>query len=181
MLKRLKHKLHHYALRNKLKSLQQLHKSVPMHDIKSIGILFDADEPQNELIVKKLMHQLQQKNIKVEVLGYIPKLPKNRGAVIFDYFTNKDLSWHLVPQQSILNGYAEKHFDVLLNLYTKEILPLEYISTLSKATFRIGRYIAEKDFYCDMMISLKEKDTLESFIQQTLHYLNQINPQPQHA
>lgn len=181
MLKKIKYKLHNNALKSKLKQVNCVHKAVAMHEIKSVGILFDADEPNNELIIKKLMQQLQQKNIRVEVLGYIPQLPKNRGAVIFDYFTDKDVSWHLVPQQSILNGYAEKKFDVLLNLYTDEVLPLEYISAISKATFRIGRYIATKDFYCDLMISLKEKDTLENLIQQTLHYLNQINPQPQHA
>lgn len=181
MLKKLKHTLHYYTLHNKLKHHNYIHRAVPMHEIKSVGILFDADEPKNELIIKKLMQQLQQKNIRVEVLGYTPNLPKNRGAVIFDYFTDKELNWQLVPRQSILNGYAEKQFDVLLNLYTRQLLPLEYISSLSKATFRIGRYIAEKDYYCDMMISLKDNDTLESLIQQTLYYLNQINPQPQHA
>ena len=91
------------------------------------------------------------------------------------------MSMALVPQQSVLNGYADKPFDLLLNLYTTEILPLEYISAVSKATFRMGRYIAGKDYYCDMMISLKATDTLENLIEQTLHYLNQINPQPQHA
>jgi len=101
--------------------------------------------------------------------------------VIFDYFTEKEVSMNLIPQQSVLNNYAENPFDVLLNLYTAEILPLEYISAVSKATFRIGKYMVGKDYYCDMMISLKETDTLEILIEQTLHYLNQINPQPQHA
>jgi hypothetical protein len=181
MLKKIKYWLHQRALNNVLKTLSHSHKSVPFSEVKSVGILFDAEEPNNELAVKKLMQQLQQKNIKVEVLGYIAKLPKNRGKVIFDYFTEKEVSMALVPQQSVLNGYADKPFDLLLNLYTTEILPLEYISAVSKATFRMGRYIAGKDYYCDMMISLKATDTLENLIEQTLHYLNQINPQPQHA
>ncbi len=181
MLKKIKYWLHHKALSNKINLLNVSHKAVPFREVKLAGILFDADEPNNEQVIKKLMQQLQQQNIKVEVLGYIPKLPKNRGKVIFDYFTEKEVSMALVPQQSVLNSYAEKPFDVLLNLYTTEILPLEYISAVSKATFRIGKYIAGKDYYCDMMISLKETDTLENLIEQTLHYLNQINLQPEHA
>jgi hypothetical protein len=180
MLKKIKYWLHQRALNNVLKTLSHRHKSVPFSEVKSVGILFDAEEPNNELAIKKLMQQLQQQNIKVEVLGYISKLPKNRGKVIFDYFTEKEVSVALVPQQSVLNGYAEKSFDLLLNLYTAEILPLEYISAVSKATFRMGKYVAGKD-YCDMMISLKPTDTLETLIEQTIHYLNQINLQPQHA
>jgi hypothetical protein len=175
MLKKILYWFHNKALKEALSKTQHAHKTVSLETAKTMCILFNAEDPANETVIKKLMTQLQQQGFKIEVMGYISKLPKNRGRVIFNYFTRKEVSWHLVPANNIIENFANTPFDILLNLYTEEILPLEYISAIAKSKFRIGRYIEKKNFYCDMMISLIEKDNLESLIQQIMHYLNKIN------
>jgi hypothetical protein len=53
---------------------------------------------------------------------------------------------------------------------------LKYISGLSKALFRVGKFSEINTDYYDMMIDLKPSMTSEEYLGQVQHYLTVIKP-----
>jgi len=67
---------------------------------KSIGIIFDASEKENLEIIKKYVSSLKDEKKKVQVLGYysLKELPFELNSKLdYDYFSKKDVNWHLRP------------------------------------------------------------------------------------
>src|SRR5690606_37602753 len=123
---------------------------------------------------KNYIKKLQQEGKKTEAIGYFEK-PDKDVSIPLHYFTAKAVDWKFIPHKNILDEYAGKEFDLLLNFYMKECLTLEYLSALSKAKYRVGRYDEMKTHCSDFMISLKEQVTLQQFIEQSEHYLKQLH------
>jgi len=174
MFRKIKNWWYQRSLQKKLSELHVVHRSVSLAEVKTICIFFDAADDNNVSAVKKFIHQLEQQNKNVTSVGYLPKEKKDI-TITLNYFTGKSVSWFNVPHNNLVEEYADKSFDLLLNLYVDEAQPLEYLSALSNATCRVGRYIDNKSYYCDLMIALKQNDTLQHLIEQTENYLNQIN------
>jgi hypothetical protein len=173
MLTKIKNWFYHRNLQKKLKDKDAVHRAVSLGEAKTICIFFDASEEKNIETVKTFTKKLQQQDKRVELLGYLAKEEKNVSITI-NYFTSKNTNWYSVPNDNLIDEYAGNSYDLLLNFYPKTNLVFEYLSALSKATCRVGRYISDKHYYCDLMFSIKETDTLDTLIEQTEYYLNQI-------
>ncbi|MEI6900279.1 MAG: hypothetical protein WCL00_10410 [Bacteroidota bacterium] len=114
----------------------------------------------------------------MKALGYV----KNKQLVerflpklSFDFFSSKEISFFLRPLDAKVKDFIEKEFDILIDLSLNENLPLKFISGLSAAHCRVGRY-AEKNAICyDLMIQAEPESTLKEFIKNILHYLTIIN------
>jgi hypothetical protein len=180
MLGKIKNWFYQRALRQKLQENNAAHRSVSLTDAETVCIFFDAADEDGMVLVKKLVKQLQQQSKQVEAVGYLPKEKKDTN-ISLNYFTNKSVSWGNVPDDKLVEEYAERKFDLLLNLYVSDIKPLEYLSAVSNATCRVGMFKEQKSFYCDMMLALKPGDSLQTLIEQTETYLNQINSSNKNA
>lgn len=167
-------KIHHYYLQQALQQLRVSHATVTLASVKSVLILYDASNEEQTALVKKNMQLWQSRGVRVDVLGYISKVKKNTSLPL-NYISSKQVNWLQIPSENIIDEYANKPFDLLLNFFTKNLLPLEYIAAVSKATCRIGMYKPDKAYCADFMISLKNENDLEELIQQTEHYLTQIH------
>ena len=87
-------------------------------------------------------------------------------------FNKKNLNWRLAPVGHTVESFIQRKFDILINLSVKEILPLEYISALSQANFRVGPYEKNKTYCYDLMIDTGEEKDLKNLIEQVKHYLH---------
>lgn len=139
-----------------------------------VGILFDASEPSNIATVKQFAQQLKGNGKNVEVLALF-KNKKQVGEQVLDHFTLADTSFFRVPRQGVLGGFANKPFDLLLSLHTNPSLPLEYLSAMSMAKCRVGRYIPNKTICYDLMAFVKDGSDLRELIKQIDDLLNEIN------
>lgn len=105
--------------------------------IKTVGIVFDETYfYEREALVQELIQNgIEESNIKV--LVYKDKVKKNEA---FDYpvFSHKDLSWHATFDKKEVNDFIEEPFDLLINYYDTEKVPLLLVSHLSKAGFKVG-------------------------------------------
>lgn len=164
---------HHYFLQKALKLNQHFRKSVNLQEAKEIGILFDATDTDQKQIVENLAKQLKDQNKKTVLLGFY-NFPKPAINFSFDYFNKKNLNWHLAPIGHTVEGFINRNFDILINLTVKEILPLEYISAMSHAKFRVGPYNSDKIYCYDLMIDTGDKKDLDHLIDQVKHYLHLI-------
>ncbi|MBA3901145.1 MAG: hypothetical protein H0X62_13220 [Bacteroidetes bacterium] len=143
----------------------------------TIGILFNATNQEDFELVKKYVNYLKGLNKKVKALGYFSKreMPElTYSKFEFDFFTKKDLNWHLKPDKDFIDNFINEEFDILLVLDLKDDFPLRYISALSKAKFKMGNLTADTEIY-DMMIEVEEGKGIKYFLKHLDHYLMQLN------
>ena len=149
-----------------------------MDEAGNIGVLyFLPDEPVYRKI-SAYVKKLQDKGKRVKALGYVESkhltgqfLPK----LSYDFFFPSGLSWNYKPTSTAVREFIDSEFDILIDLSTKNSLPLLFITGLSRAKFKVGMQRDDSAAYLDMMISLQEKDGLEELITQIDHYISIIN------
>jgi hypothetical protein len=162
------------------KEIRSFHRNrmvVSIKDAKSIGVLYNATEIEDFEIVKTYVRNLLADKKEVTSLGYVDKkeLPANQFAKLgLDFFTRKNLNWYMVPNSPLVTNFINEDFDILINLNIGACFPLQYISAISKAKYRVGQYDIKNAIYYDLMIHTPKNETLKHFIEQTDYYLNQI-------
>ena len=169
-------KLNRYD-RHLAKALKQVanvdHHSVDFDKSKSIGVLFDATTLESRDTVKKYVDLLKRSGKTVKTLGFLNEREREPNFG-FKHFSRKEIDFFYRPKSDEVKSFMDKPFDILLNLYTQSNLSLEYISALSKATFRVGPISENTDCY-DLMVQTNPKKDLRHFIQQVEFFLKKMN------
>ena len=153
--------------------------SVEFSTAKSIGILFDATDAASRNKVLDYVQKLINKGKQVNLLSFVKKKKKDLNFP-FKFFTLQDVSWKMIPENNAINQFISKRFDILISLYLptqKEKLvnkPLEYISALSKANFRVGPFCGNTNSF-DLIIDTPKNVDLEYLIKQIEFFLYRIN------
>lgn len=176
VLNGLQKRLHNYSLGKKLKNSESGHGAVNFSQAKKIGVLFiSGNKPPT--VISNFAKALEKENKEVTLLGFLPKAVKNKQPhPDFPFFTKSDLNFFLQPKKPEAVDFQNRDFDILINAYEEDALPLEFISSLSKARFRIGPYKDQKTHYCDFMLHTeKNQSNLQQTLEQLLHYLKKIN------
>lgn len=166
--------IHYFFLRKKLNKLNVRHSFVNYSRVKTMLILADASKADDAAYLKTCVKQFENNGIKVEALVYIKNIRKS-PAVMYDYITGKDINFFLMPKKERIEKYIAKRYDLVLNLYYEDCVPLEYISALSAAQFRIGRYKEDRTFCYDFMLDTGKEKNLPHMVQQFNHYLKMID------
>ena len=183
--KRIKQKAAGYFLYRELQKHSRLTKTMSFHDAKTIGILYDATIERNYEIVKAYVKHLRDDFKKdVLALGFYDglELPPMRFSKLgLDFFTQKNLNWHLKPAHPMVSKFINVGFDMLICLNTERNYPLKYVCALTKANFKIGKYEKNSSSVYDFMISVKEQVTLPQFIDLVNNYLKHIGNESEKA
>lgn len=169
-----------YVFRKKIKSLERQHQSVSLASAKTIGIVYDATDEKDYEVVTQYLRFLRSQQKEVKTLGYVDSkhLPQNQFAKLgVDFFTNRHLNWCLIPTHPLVKNFINEKFDILINLSVNNCFPLQYISAVSQAKFRVGRYISHHVLYYDLMINIEQEQSLKEFIKQVDHYLSLVKPE----
>ena len=144
-----------------------------LSNAKSIGIVYDSSNSDNDNIIIKFAENLRNQGKTVDILAFANDTKTEHKADVF-VFNKKSLNWMLIPKNEQVGKFAEKNFDLLLAAFTEENLPLEYVAAISLAKWRLGTYAKDKTDFYDMMISLGGRNELSYFLEQTTHFLNQV-------
>lgn len=143
-----------------------------------IGLLYDATDERDYEIVRSYVKTMRG-NYKKDILalGFVDKkkLPTSQFAQYgLDFFTRKDLDLRMIPKDPIVNNFITEKFDILINLNSGKCFPLRYISAMSHARFRVGRYDRKSMNCYDMMIQIKGEPGLKTVIEETENFLRQL-------
>ncbi len=93
----------------------------------------------------------------------------------YDFFSTKELNWVGKPSSMVIQNFMNEEYDLLIDLNINDLFPLKYISALSKASFKVGKYNEkELDIY-DMMIDSDNTKTLKYFLRQVDVYITMLN------
>jgi hypothetical protein len=146
--------------------------------IKSIGIVWDASKPEDFQALTKFCQKMSALRIESEILGYFQgkKLPDQYTAIRFlTCLKRQDLDFLYRPVPSVAGKFISKEFDVLVDLNFGKIFPLEYITSLSCARFKVGvpGPKPESSPY-DLMISRVNAAGIEPYLEQVIFYLEMI-------
>lgn len=166
-----------FLLRRKLRKLKRKKQFVNLAEARTVGILFqpavnDSFEPVNEFVAR-----LRAEGKEVFVIGYVDdeKVPDflllRKG---YQFFCRNDLNWYLLPEPEFVNDFIKKDIDLLVNLSFDDLLPLDYINSLSRARFKSGRFIKDNET-TDFSIDVRDKRDIKYLIEQISHYLQVIN------
>jgi len=173
MLRKLRSRLHHYLLRKKLKGAYPVRQTVNYERAKTIAVIFDATLEENLNTAKKFNQFLLGINKQPHFFAFVNH-NRQMGSLPFTFISRRQLSWLFFPEHSSVEELISGSYDLLINLCTEECLPLEYISALSSATYRAGRFIPEKTYCHDLMIQMNGKKDMNYLIEQLNEYLKMI-------
>lgn len=180
ILKKIKHTIANTYLKLELKD--HVRESKPNKfsfvQTKTVGIIFDATNPEDFELVKRYVLYLREHRKKVKVLGFYPskRIPEMTYSKLeYDFFSVKELNWFGKPSNMVVQNFMNEKYDLLIDLNINDHFPLKYISALSKAEFKVGKY-NEKDIEIfDMMIDSDNTKTLKYFLRQVDIYITMLN------
>jgi hypothetical protein len=112
-------------------------------------------------------------------MGYYSgkNLPNQFTAVRYlSIIKNEELNFFYHPVSNDTNKFVNNKFDVLIDINFEKLLPLQYISSLSNAGFKVGLFESETgNTPFDLMMDLKSPVNIEDYLNQVVHYLEMIN------
>lgn len=167
------------VLRRKISRLKRKRFRGNISSAKKLGIIWDATNQADFPIISQFYQKMHERNIEVKVISYYPEneLPDKLTAVRFlTCLKPEDINIAYRPVSREADEFINTSFDILIDTNFRNIFPLEYISCLSTAGFKVGIFdsgYANPPF--DLMLDIKENSDLNNYLTQGIHYLEMIN------
>ena len=146
----------------------------------SAVILFDTALSGAFSNVNKFSKYLAKNGISTKVFGLVWQKEKPLNDMLrwkkFNYISRKDISWYGRPKGEISKKYFELVPDILFVINFEDKLPMDFLTYLIRARFKVGCY-TENPNDLDLMIKLNEEDCRVIYlIDQLRHYIKLLNP-----
>jgi hypothetical protein len=179
LFKNIRIKIGYAILRNKMAGTKRKIQYSNINQVKNIGIVWDASKIDDFVYLTRFCQKMHESKTDVKILGYFPgkNLPYQYTAIRYLTILKQDeLNIFYHPVSAEINTFVSNQFDVLIDLNFKKLLPLQYISSLSKAGFKVGLFEAETgNTPFDLMMDLKGPVNIEDYLNHVIHYLEMIN------
>ncbi len=180
ILKNIKFKIGQRKLRKTVRKPETNAVACNLYKAKNIGIVFNANLKQDFDEVNLFIKNLKKQIAIVEALGYVENdnyEEFHRTNHELKLFNKTDITKFYKPKSPIVKEFCETEFDILIDLNTKDCLPLCFVIAESKALFKTGLYSEKKPNYYDLMLKIEKnsENIVKNLIIQTEHYLKMIN------
>ena len=147
--------------------------------IRTIGIVWDASNPYEFLCISRFYQKMQERKIEVKVFGYYSGKILPQQYIDIKYFTclrRNDINFFYSPVTADSDRFISNKFDILIDINFKKLFPLQYISSLSNAGFKVGLFEPEtKNSQFDLMMEIKSPVDVDHYLDQVIKYLEMIN------
>ena len=127
------------------------HMDVPLR----ILLIYESDVLERNDNIKSIRQDLLRRQMDVSMWGYVAKkeintliLPQSRILGLNDYNLFGKL------KEESVNDLQADHYDLLIDLTTRPLLPLRYMAMYADADFKVGMNLGEGIH--DMLISLPD-------------------------
>lgn len=170
-------KLGRFSLNKKSKRLQRNVKAFSIEKASTIGIVYNATNRNDAEIVKKFVQFLKEERKNILSIGFIDSKDSSdmvASHLNYVYFDRRNLSKTLVPKGNEVERFINTSFSILIDLNINDCFPIEYISSLSNAKFKVGAKGSYRNKACDLVIDIDENNKMEYLIIQVKHYLKMI-------
>jgi hypothetical protein len=179
LFKEIRIKIGNAILNNRISVTKRKKHYSGIDQVKNIGIVWDASRIDDFACLTRFYQKMHENKTEVKILGFFPgkNLPNQLTAVRYLSIIKKDeLNFFYHPVSADSNTFVNNRFDVLIDMNFKKLLPLQYISSLSNAGFKVGLFDSETgNTPFDLMMELKNPVNVEDYLNQVVHYLEMIN------
>jgi hypothetical protein len=140
-------------------------------NVQTIGLLIDESTFENsEALIRELtIHGIALENIKV--VAYKEKF-KEKDTYFRPTFGKKHLNWKGEITEVFLNEFVNSEFDLLLSYYDIENVFLMYVTSKSKAKFKVGFSAVDQNL--NRLMINTELGNYKLFISELFRYLKNI-------
>ncbi len=176
-IKNIQEKLGRFKLKNKSKHQNRNIKAFSIEKASTIGIVYNATNRDEADTVKKFVQYLREERKDVLSIGFIDSKDSSnivKSHLNYVYFDKRNLSKMLVPKGIEVDNFINKPYSILIDLNISDCFPIEYISSLSNAKFKVGAKGAYRDKTCDLVIDIDGNNEMEYLIIQLKYYLKMI-------
>jgi hypothetical protein len=140
--------------------------------IETVGVLIDESYfTEKKLLVQSLLeNHFKIQNIKILLFKNVVKKTEQSEFPVFSY---KDLRWNGTFEKLEITDFIAQKFDLLINYYDTEKMPLSSVSAQSNAIFKVGFSSVDKRLNHFMINTPAEN--YEIFIAELFKYLKILN------
>lgn len=173
----IKKKASEFLLKKEFQNLKRNVRSTSLSNARTIALLFDASSKSEFDFVRNYIKKLKDDGKKVQALGFYnqKETPVMMNSKLeYDFFTLKDINWYYKPTSKAVVNYMNEPFDILINLCTKSVLPLLYVTAISKARFKVGVHRDKHIKYYDLLVHHRNEKDMTGFIHNIEKYLQNI-------
>jgi hypothetical protein len=174
VLQTLRKQMHRHALQreqSRVKTYFYENEITQTSEAKTIGLLFDATRTEARRVVEDFAQILRVRGKKVTLFAYFdsPEL----ASFPFKTFKPKEVNWFGKPKCATVERFLAEPFDLLIGCWLGEHLALEWVASLSKATFKVMPFSEDLNDF-DLIIDTKNKD-LQQYISQVNYFIHRVN------
>lgn len=173
----IKNNIGRWQLGRELRTQKGKRKRIPFDQMNHIGIVYDANNNENEGILTTYANELRAQGKKVFMLGFVneKELPATKKLVLnSEFFWKAKLTGLNLPDKGKIGQFLQLEFDLLLNVYLEPVLPLMAITAYSHAKYKVGPYLDGGLPYYDFMVDIKPRNEIPFLIEQMDFYLRNI-------
>ncbi|MHC1707574.1 MAG: hypothetical protein AB9842_08640 [Bacteroidales bacterium] len=178
LIEKVKSFLAYRDLRKEAGGMKRMKKNISIDKAKNIGVLYSITDEETYKTIFTFLKSLKSEQRSVIALGYLndKKIPTFLTQGVYNsIITQKDLNWYGKPVNQYVKNFFHENFDIFLNISQDDHYPLIYISALSNATFKVGKYNEKFTNYYDLMIKSEPGTSQQDFIDSIVHYVKVIN------
>lgn len=124
--------------------------------IRSLGCIVDLDQFDNTEAFYEFLDAFSLAPNAIKIIGYKSFYDKN-SPYATPVFSDKDLGWKGVVENSYALEFLNREYDLLVNYYDKDNLLLKLMSARTKARIKVGFKEPGPDFN-DLIIDTPIKD-----------------------
>lgn len=147
--------------------------------IKTIGIIWDSSDTDQFPHISRFVQKMHERNIDLKVIGYFPGkiLPDQYTAVRYlTCIRRNEVDTFYIPVSGEILDFIDKKLDVLIDINFNQVFPLNYISSLSMAGFKIGLSgLNGESSHFDLMMDIKKPVDIDVYLKNVIYYLEMIN------
>lgn len=124
-------------------------------EAKSILLLFESNYTEKNTKTKQIIENMIVDGKNVTAIGYVNK-SRSISAIYPEYrvLSNKDIGCFKQPKQAFLEPLLNDEYDLLIDITTQRLLPLEYIALYANAKCKAGMRKNKLKLY-DFSVDLK--------------------------
>ena len=166
------------ALQKKMNRVQRTKSVVGLNQARTVGVVYDATDRNSYQTVLKFIKFLKEERKQVYSLGFVNSKDPNqmlKDQLNDRYINVKDLNWLAIPSCRKVDEFLNRDLDLFINLDIREGFPLDCLTKLSKAKYKVGQGKANMKTDVDLIIDIEQDKTVDFFIVQLKHYLKIIN------
>lgn len=165
------------ALSKSLRTVKRnkyVHNLVTARKVAIVGVVKNPKEMDEIIGLQKYLIGLK---MAVDICVYFPgkEIPQQlllrKGINIFN---RNEVNWYGKPILPFINDFCKVEYDILIDLSLFEWYPIRWISTLSRARFKVGSLSYTGNPY-ELIITIDSSKDITYLSEQIIHYLNLLN------